>query len=306
MRILMVGAGATGGYFGGRLALAGRDVTFLVRGARREQLQRDGLRLSGPRGEAQVSPKLITADELAAAGAFDVVLISTKAYSLDTAMADFAPAVGAETVVIPLLNGMKHIDVLRERFGDQLFGGSVRIVADVTADGRIEQMGQLAELTFGELSKERTARAERLLEQFTVPGFEAKLSDDVVAALWSKWWFLASMGAVCVVGGGSVGEVVAAEPWGVATALAITQECADIAAANGYAPKPEMVEQHGKRMTEAGSSLTSSMYRDMKKGLPVEVDQILGDFLSRAKGVAAPLLKGAYVQLKVYEAKRAK
>ncbi|MGI4757344.1 MAG: ketopantoate reductase family protein [Janthinobacterium lividum] len=304
MRILMVGAGATGGYYGGRMTQAGRDVTFLVRGARVAQMQARGLQIVSPQGDATVFPKLITADSLAGEAPFDVVIVSTKAYSLDAAMDDFAPAVGPETVVLPLLNGMRHIDTLCARFGrERVMGGSVRIVADVDGEGRIHQLTDLDEFIFGELGGGRSERAERMLQVFRVPGYTVKLSSDMVAALWRKWWILATMGAVCVVSGGTVGEM-AAVPHGKAIGLAILHEAIAVAAANGYPADPAFVAQQEQRMTEDGSSLTSSMYRDMLKGAPVEADHILGDLLARAKGVAVPLLTGAYVRLKVYEAKR--
>ncbi len=304
MRILMVGAGATGGYYGGRLAQAGRDITFLVRGTRLKQLQENGLVIVSPLGDATLPVKTITADALAAEGPYDVVMISTKSYSLEAAMDDFAPAVGPETLVLPILNGMSHLDTLAARFGrERVLGGSVRIVCDLDAAGRIVQMSRLDTLTYGELEGGRSARTEALLETLTVAGVSTTLADDVLAAMWNKWWILATMGAVCVVAGGSVGEMTAV-PYGPETATAILHESVAIAAANGYPSDPAVVTQHVHRMTEAGSTLTSSMYRDMTKGYPVEADHILGDLLTRAKDVAAPLLKGAYVRLKVYEANR--
>lgn len=306
MRTLMVGAGATGGYYGGRMAQAGRDVTFLVRAARKEQLQERGLELVSPQGDATIHPALVTADELGSAGPFDTVIVSTKAYALEAAIEDFAPAVGPATVVLPVLNGMRHLDVLTARFGrERVMGGSVRIVADVDADGRIHQLTELDEFIFGELDGGRSERAVRMLQEFSVPGYKTTLADDMMAALWRKWWLLATMGAVCVVSGGSVGEMVAA-PYGVELGRAILHEAISIARANGYPADPAFAADQERRMTDPASSLTSSMYRDMLKGAPVEADHILGDFLARANGVPVPLLTGAYVRLKVYEAKRAR
>lgn len=346
MRILMVGAGATGGYYGARLALAGRDVTFLVRGKRAEQLAHDGLRISGPSGDATLtSPKTISADALKSAGAFDLVIVSTKAYSLDSAMDDIAPGVGADTVILPILNGMRHLDILRERFGkDRVMGGTVRIVCDLAADGTIHQMTDLDQLSFGELpstsvilsqarsaqskdllspepsgmrkeigrarseEKERTEaqspRAASIYDTLNVPGITLTLSPDILATMWQKWWILSTMGAVCVLGGGTVGDVIATGLHGIQMAKDIQREAISIAAANGYPADPAFAANHEKRMTEPGSQLTSSMYRDMTKGLPVEADHILGDLLARANGTPAPLLAAAYTHLKVYEGRR--
>ena len=304
MRILMVGAGATGGYYGGRLAQAGRDVTFLVRGKRLEELQKDGLQIVSPLGDATVQPKLITAMELPQVDPFDLIMLSTKAYSLESAINDFAPGVGPETIVLPLLNGMRHLDVLSDRFGrERVMGGSVRIVADMDEEGRVHMLTDLDELTFGELDGTRTSRAERLLQELSVFGFQTTLSDDIVAALWQKWWILATMGCVGVVSGGTVADLMAT-PRGGELVSAILAETTAIAAANGYPAMPKMVEGQRKRLTDPTSSLTSSMFRDYSRGLPVEADHILGDFLARANNAATPLVLGAYSRLKVYEAKR--
>lgn len=306
MRILMVGAGATGGYYGGRLAQAGRDITFLVRGERLRHLQERGLEIVSPHGNVTVHPRLAIAEQLKADGPYDVVIISTKAYALEAALVDFAPAVGPETIVLPVLNGMRHLDVLTERFGRQrLIGGSVRIVADMDEDGRIHQLTDLDEFIFGELQGGVTERAERLRQELAVPGYTLTLADNMMAALWRKWWILATMGGVCVVSGGAVGEMVAV-PHGAETARGILREAISIAEANGYPADTAFAAEQERRMTDPASSLTSSMYRDMMKGAPVEADHILGDLIARAKGVPVPLLTGAYVRLKVYEAKRLK
>ncbi len=305
MRILVVGAGAVGGYFGGRLAATGRDVTFLVRAARREQLERTGLQIVDTYGDVSVVPKLLTAEELKGRPqTFDVVMVSTKAYSLEAAMEDFAPAVGAETMVLPLQNGMRQLEVLDARFGaDRVLGGSVQIIGDMDAEGRIHSLGKLHDLNFGERDRRVTERIEALDAVVRGAGFEANLKTDIVAAMWQKWTLLAAMGAMTCLLRGSIGAVVAT-PGGLETALAIIAECTAIAAANGYAPDAGFQEVMTKRLTEAGSPLTASMYRDLQRGGRVEADHILGDLLERGRrhGVEAPLVRAAYVQLSMYAA----
>ena len=149
MRLLVVGAGSTGGYFGGRLAQAGRDVTFLVRPRRAAQLRESGLQIVSPHGNVTVRPKLVTAGEIDAP--YDAVLLGVKAYSLDAAIDDFAAAVGPETMIIPTLNGMRHIDILEERFGKEpVAGGVCKVAATIDPDGRIVQLAQFQELAYGE------------------------------------------------------------------------------------------------------------------------------------------------------------
>jgi 2-dehydropantoate 2-reductase len=303
MRILVIGVGAVGGYFGGRLAAAGRDVTFLVRAARKAQLQQRGLEIFDPYGDVTVQPKLLLAEELKTnPAAFDLILVSTKAYSLDAAIEDFAPAVGDETVILPLLNGMRHMDTLDARFGEErVVGGSVQIIGDMDAEGRVHSLGRLHDLNFGEHDKTVTVRIKAIEETLRDAGFEANLKPDILAVMWQKWTLLAAMGAITCLLRGSIGAVAAA-PGGLETARAIAAECVAIATANGYAPDEAFHAVMMKRLTEAGSSLTASMYRDLKKGAPVEADHILGDLLARGQkhGVEAPLVQAAFAQLSIY------
>lgn len=179
MRVLVVGAGATGGYFGARMAEAGRDVTFLVRPARAEKLAAEGLQVLSPVGDYRIAaPQTVTAAELDAAGPFDLVLLSCKAYDLDTAIADVAPAVGPGTAVVPILNGMRHLDALDARFGaERVLGGSCSIVATLTKSGEIRQMSELHTLTYGERDGARSARVEAIEELMQGVKFQARLSE---------------------------------------------------------------------------------------------------------------------------------
>ena len=307
MRTLVVGAGATGGFFGGRLAQIGRDVTFLVRPARAEKLRRDGLEIISPHGDATIPAKLITAEELRARRQpFDLIILAVKAYALEQAIDDLAPAVGPGTAILPLLNGMRQLDMLDERFGtEHVIGGTCRINSDVDAEGRVLQLSKLGDITFGERSRERTSRIERIHAELSGALFDLILSDDVLHAMWNKWYVLASLNTICVLPHGTCGEVVAV-PHGLAFANAAIEECIAIATANGYPPPPDLIAWDRKRLTLPGSDLTSSMYRDMSKNAPVEADHIIGDLLARgaSRNVAAPLLDATYVRLKVYASLR--
>ncbi len=305
MRILVVGAGATGGFYGGRLAQIGRDVTLLVRPARADKLRRNGLQIVSPLGDATIQPQLITAEELRAnPQPFDLILLATKSYSFEAAIEDFAAAVGPKTTILPILNGMRQLDLLDARFGpEHVLGGTCRINSDVDPDGRILQLSTLGDLTFGERNREHTSRIERINRELSGALFKAVLPDDVLAAMWNKWYILAALNIICILPRGTCGEVVAV-PQGLAFANAAIDECITIAAANGYPPPAKLIEWDRKRLTEPGSDLTSSMYRDMGKNAPVEADHIIGDLVARAEAhnEDAPLLRATYVQLKVYEA----
>jgi 2-dehydropantoate 2-reductase len=307
MRTLVVGAGATGGFFGGRLAQIGRDVTFLVRPARGEQLRRDGLEIISPLGDATIQAKLITADELRSKPQpFDLIILAVKAYALEQAIDDLAPAVGPETTILPLLNGMRQLDMLDARFGaEHTIGGTCRINSDVDAEGRVLQLSKLGDVTFGERNRERTPRIEKIDAELSGALFDIILSPDVLASMWHKWYILASLNTICILPQGTVGEVVAV-PRGLDFANQAIDECIAIATANGYPPPAELIAWDRKRVTVPGSDLTSSMYRDMMKNAPVEADHIIGDLLTRgeAHNIAAPLLSATYVRLKVYASSR--
>ncbi len=301
MRILIVGAGAVGGYFGGRLAQAGRNVTFLVRPSRAKQLCRDGLRIISPHGDAVLTPKLVSAEEIDTP--YDLVLLSVKAYALEAAMNDFAAAVGPETMIFPVLNGMRHVDLLTKRFGEHpVIGGVCQIASEIDDKGRIVQLADFQQLVYGERNRESTPRLKALDATLQGAGFNARLSTDIMQEMWEKWVQLASLGAITCLMRGTIGEIVDA-PGGADLSLKVLDESAAVATACGYKPSEALLSRHAGVLTAPGSSLTSSMYRDLRKGAPVEADHILGDFIQRgdAHKVATPLLKAAFINLRIYQ-----
>ena len=305
MRILVAGAGATGGYFGARLAQAGRDVTFLVRPGRAAQLERDGLRIVSPHGDLTLKPQLLVTGE--ATAPFDVVIPAVKAYALDQALADLAPAIGAETMIVPLLNGMRHIDRLIERFGEApVLGGVCLVATTLDQEGRIVQLAEMQELAYGERSLAVSERVRLLDETMQGAGFKARRSETILQDMWEKWTMLATAGGVTCLLRGNVGEIEAV-PSGAVLALQFLEEAIAVAAASGFAPRDAFLARARGVMTAKGSGFASSMYRDMQGGLPVEVDHILGDMLHRAQGfgLATPLLAAATAQLRIYQSRRA-
>lgn len=301
MRILVVGAGAVGGYFGGRLAEAGRDVTFLVRPRRAEEIPGGGLQIISPHGDATIEPNLITASAIRSA--YDIIFLSVKSYGLADAMNDFAPAVGPRTVILPVLNGMRHMDALEQRFGKEaLLGGVCLVATQLDPDGRIIQLADFQSLTYGELDGKQTSRLETVDQVFRGAGFDASVSSHILQDMWQKWVQLASLGAITCLLRGNIGEIVAV-PGGADLSLAALRECAVIAAACRYPPAAAFLEEKRAQITAVGSSLTSSMYRDLLRNEPVEVDTILGDLLDRGSkyGVSTPVLQAAFVNLSIYQ-----
>ena len=299
MRILVTGAGATGGWFGARLALAGRDVTFLVRPGRAAVLAERGLRLTGTDDEV-LTPRTVTADTLD--GPYDVVLVAVKALALEQAVADLAPAVGPDTAVVPFLNGMAHVDALRARFGDRVLGGVVKISTTIGPDGEIVRFGPLASLAAGELDGTPTQRVKELVALFDGAGFEVTQPPSILGAMWSKWAFIATLGALNCLGRGTVGEIVA-QPGGAALGPSILAEAAAVAAAAGHPVTGAELAAFTATTSQAGSGFAASLYRDVVAGLPTEVESILGDLVARARdlGVAVPLLELATLQLRVHQ-----
>jgi 2-dehydropantoate 2-reductase len=301
MRLLVVGAGSTGGYFGGRLAEAGRDVTFLVRPGRAGHLRANGLRIVSPHGDVTLRPKIVTADTLAEP--FDAILLTVKAYSLGPALRDLAPAVGAETMILPVLNGMKHVDSLTDRFGAKaVVGGVCKIAATIDDEGRIVQLARFHELSYGELSGAPSSRTEQLDAFMQGAGFNAKLTPAIAREMWEKWVLLAALGGATCLMRGTVGEIVAA-PGGLDFMERFLGEVVTAITAVGEKPTEAHLAGVRKMLTEAGSGLASSMYRDLQKGGPIEADQIVGDLLARAgeAGLPAPLLATAYASLAIYQ-----
>jgi len=303
MRTLIVGAGATGGYFGSRLARAGRDVTFLVHPHRADQL-RGGLRVHGPGYDEIVPVRTTTAEELDRT--YDLVLLMVKAWSLAAAMEDIAPAVGPETSVLPLLNGMAHLDALNGRFGrDAVLGGIVRVVVTVAPDGSVFQMKPHASLTLGSQDRRQTERIARIGREVDAPGFRASIAGDILASMWHKWAFITAGGVITCLMRGTVGNVMAV-PGGKDFALDVIEETERVAKAAGYAASAAAHAASLEMFTEEGSVFTSSLYRDVVADAPHEGEHLLGEYVAVAErlGVEVPLTRLALAQLRVHDQAR--
>jgi len=305
MRILVVGAGAVGGYFGGRLLEAGCNVTFLVRPKRAAQLAETGLVVKSRFGDVILKvPPTVQANKIDRH--FDLVLLSCKAYDLDAAIDSFTAAVGPETAILPLLNGMRHLDVLDERFGAaQVLGGQCLIAATLDDSGRIVHFNDSHLLTFGERDGNRSPRIDAILQEMSRANFESRASSVILLEMWEKWVFLATLAGITCLMRSAIGDIAAA---GAAhLALELLEECRSIAARKGFTPRPEFLERTHSAVTEPGSPLTASMLRDMERGARIEADHILGDLLRRGSQVLnadRSLLQLAYRHLKAYEARR--
>ena len=306
MRILVVGAGATGGYFGGRLLQAGRDVTFLVRERRAALLAQHGLRIRSALGDADIAaPPTVTVATLRES--FDLVLLSCKAWDLPQAIEDITPALGEHGAVLPILNGLRQLDLLDARFGaGRVLGGQCVIAATLDADGAVRHLNRSHSLSFGERDGSDSERVRRIAQAMTGANFEPRASSTIVQDMWDKWVFLASLAGITCLMRAPVGDIVAA-PGGREATLAPLDDCRRVAAACGHEPHPSVLQRAREVLTEAGSTLSASMMRDLEHGGRIEADHVIGDLLARgeAQGMEMSLLRLAHAHLKAYEARRA-
>ena len=306
MRILVIGAGALGGYFGACLVRAGRDVTFLVRPRRAEQLARTGLGVTSPHGDFTVPAVTIAAESVR--GPFDLVLVGVKSYSLDEAMDQFARAVGPNTAILPVLNGMGHIDRLCAKFGAKhVLGGMANISAGLDAEGRVTQFHPIHDLVFGEIAGGSTERLRAMQAALSVAGIDARASDAVMHDMWEKFVQLGLGAGITCLMRASIGDILAA-PGGREAMFSLFDECCAVATASGFPPRPAFIEFDHKLITTVGSPIKWSMLRDIERGSTTEGEHILGDMVARARklGVATPILDLARTHVAAYEIARAK
>ncbi len=293
MRILVVGAGATGGAFGTLLQEAGRDVTYLVRPRKQELLRRDGLRFVSPTADRTNAVQAITAQD--GSGAFDLILVAVKATAFEGVLGELGAFVGPGTSIIPILNGMAHVDRLEQQYPGQVLGGLARIVATLDGDV-VRQQVPLTSLTVGGLNG-NTVPSD-VSKALDVPGVGFSVAQDVVGALWEKWVFIAAAGIVNCLFQAPVGRILAAG--GEPKILEAISETEAVAAAAGHPVSGEGHAQAVAILTEPGSAFTSSLYRDLTAGLPSEAEHILGDLERRARtlNIPTPLLDLTLIQIR--------
>ncbi|HEX4259488.1 MAG TPA: 2-dehydropantoate 2-reductase [Acetobacteraceae bacterium] len=306
MRILVLGAGALGGYFGGRLQQAGADVTFLVRAGRRTQLERDGLVIESRHGDARLEVRSVAAGDVRPE--FDVVLLTCKAYDLDAAIEAIEPAVGRETAILPVLNGISHMEVLNARFGrDAVLGGVAMIGAVLAPDGRVRHLDDNREIVFGEQDAPTSPRCEALCRAFAAaPGVEVAAVPDILRQMWQKLIMLGTMASATCLMRANIGEILRGSAEGGALLRRILQDTIEIARAAGHPPGEAFVVQVRAMMSREASTATASMLRDLEAGGRIEAEHITGYLLRRARehGLDDTLLATAYAHLKAYEQRR--
>jgi 2-dehydropantoate 2-reductase len=311
MKILILGAGGVGGYFGGRLIEAGADVTFQVRPARARNLSENGLVIKSSQGDATLKVKTI--EEARGSGPFDLVVLSCKAYDLGNAIEAVAPHVEAGAILLPLLNGMRHHDDLRVRFGPEpMIAGIAQIEATLSPAGEILHKSDFARMVFGSLADyPPTEKAQRVISEFATvcndANFSSRLLDPVDQALWDKWVMIGTLAGITCLMRGATGDVMAAKE-GRELIEELLHEAIAVATENGYPPSADYLMSARKLLMAPGSTFMASMLRDIEKGNAIEADHIIGDMYRRAHefGHDANVLRMVYCHLQTYQARRAR
>lgn len=303
MRLLVLGAGGIGGYFGGRLVAAGVDVRFLVRPKRAAQLADTGLVIKSPLGDLVTPVSTVTE----APSPVDAVLLACKAYDLKDAMEAVAPSVGPSTWIVPLLNGVRHLDHLDARFSaERVLGGLCHIGVALGATGEILHLNALQRLVLGARTNSQQDAARALHGLLERGGFAPVLSQDIQQEMWEKFVFLTTYAGMTTLMHAPIGAILQAGD-GEALVRQMLGECVATAAASGHIPSQAAFARMLATLTERGSTGTASMLRDMQRGRATEHEHIIGDMLRRAReaGLDSPLLRVSLAQMQVYDATRA-
>ncbi len=306
MRFLILGAGGLGGYYGGMLVKGGAEVAFLVRPRRAAQLAERGLTVKSREHDFKSPVKTLLAGTID--GPYDVVLLACKAYDLDSAIADIAPAVGPQSAVLPVLNGINQIALLKDRFGaDRVLGGMSIVRAELSTEGEILHLPLAIPdgTSFGELTGARSARCEQIQRALAAGGVASTISDDIVAEMWAKFYGFAAVAAIASLTRGRAGEVAAA-PAGAGFVAAAIDECARVAAAEKYAFPAAIRDAIRGIYAQANSAYGPSLLWDLENGRRTEGEHTVGDLVRCAEshGLEVPILRAALYNLQIYEARR--
>jgi len=299
MKIAIFGSGGVGGYFGGRLAQAGQDVTFIARGAHLAAVKESGLRVDSIGGDFVVNPAKAT-DSPQSIGTADLVIFATKAWQLDSAIKQMKPLVGEGTMILPLLNGMEHMDALLAAFGrENVLGGLCRISVFIAEPGHISHVGVSPFIAFGELDNSKSMRVDSLKEMFAaISGITVEVPADINTAMWEKFIFISGTSGVGAFTRQPIGEF-RANPETRAMLFNAMSETAAVARARGTPLSESFVSDTMNRIDTIQPHIIASMQKDMMEGRPSELNEQTGAVIrmGRAAGVPTPTHEAIYAKL---------
>ena len=299
MRVLVLGAGAVGGYFGGRMAEAGMDVTFLVREKKKRKLEKKGLIIKSPKGDFASSPNLVTINKLESI--YDVILFTNKAYDLDEILRPPFP-VKDGAIIIPLLNGYAHMEQLRNKFPKaRLFGGIAHIFSTLNEEGEIHHFNDIHSLTFGHLSKADETVGRRFFDSCSSANFSIKYSDNIIVDLWHKWVLITTVAGATTLFNATIGEIASTEH-GISFITALHDECINIAKSEKIQLRDDDLAQQRRFLSDKESTWNSSMRRDMANKSKIECAHIFLELIkiSDKNNILCPSLKTVMINSEIY------
>ena len=288
MRIAVVGSGGVGGYFGGRLAAAGADVTFLARGAHLEALRTRGLRIDSPKGNVHL-PRVNAVGDPAAIGPADIVFFAVKLYDTAGALAMLPPLIGPDTVVIPFQNGVESVETLTKAVGPSHTGGGVSYVSAVISEPGVIRHTAMDHLIFGEIDGHRSPRLERLLEACKPAGFQSTLSDNITVEIWTKFVRLSVFSGMTAVTRSPIGVIVN-DPELLEMLKTAVRETMAVAHAKGVAVASAIDEDVATAYKALPPQAKASMLEDLERGRRIELPWLSGAVarIGREVGVSTP------------------
>ena len=298
MKILILGAGAIGGFFGAHLMKSGANVSFLVREKRKDELKKSGINIFSINGELKVNPKLL--DKNLSGQHFDVIILTNKSYDLIESIREIKPYVN-KAVIVPLLNGMAHYEILDKEFGkEKIFGGTAYISTAMNNYGSIQQITSRASIKFGPRTQKNINIANEFYEICKETEFECDFSDHIELDLWRKYVLIGATAASTVLFQKPLGEI-SATTYGKSLIIEIHEECKKIVLSKGYDIGIEATNYNLKLITDKGSLLKASMLRDFESGKKTECEHILGYLIELAErnNLQCDLIKAAHTRIQV-------
>jgi 2-dehydropantoate 2-reductase len=287
MRIVIMGAGGLGGYFGARLAAAGNDVAFIARGAHLTAIREHGLRVESALGNLHLRDVVAT-DDPGTLSPADVVMIAVKLWDTEAAAEAVRPLVRPGTAVVSFQNGVSKDDVLTSILGrEAVIGGVGQIGVVIASPGVIRHTGTMAKLIFGELDNTRSSRVEALLDACTAAGIDAEIAENINLAIWQKFAFLVPMSACTAAMRSSIGPI-RANPRTRAFLLDITREVVAVGRALGINLADDFVEQRMAFVETLPPQMTASMQGDLARGNRLELPWLSGAVVELGKRIGVP------------------
>lgn len=300
MKVLILGIGGLGGFFGAHLQKTNCDVTFLVTDKTKKLVSETGIKILSDFGNFKINPILITKKSLKIN--YDVIIISCKAYHLDEAIADLKPT-QKNAIIIPLLNGQAHISKLEKAFKrENVFGGVAHVSSNTTSPGEIKHVGKIKRLTFGSRYEANKNIANEFYQLCRKADFQTMLSDNIDQDIWEKWIFIATIAGSTTLFQTSI-DNISKKPNGKIFIQNLWNECINISKENGYELRAEAKSLHEDLLFKSDVPFKASMLVDMEKKLMTEHEHIFFEFikLGKKKKLNTSLLETCHLNMSIYE-----